>query len=120
MVVWLGGCTAFAAVAFAPFWVDRAIVWAMRTCRIYAFPEAIRLAVSLERDAAQWQTDTHKWTHPIIGRLYYPDTVGILHLKIGDTAVEWKPNWIERRIICNAARQVVRRDIHRHLNKTLP
>ena len=62
-------CTAgfFGAIATAPLWVDRAIVWVLRTFHVFLFPNAIRLAVSLERDTAEWTFRKDQAEHPKIG-----------------------------------------------------
>lgn len=99
-------CTAgfFGAIATAPLWVDRAIVWVLRTFHLFLFPNAIRLAVSLERDTAEWTYRKYQAEHPKIGTIWIGNCAYGINVKIiaGDETLEWKPNWIERRIIRDA------------------
>ena len=97
------------SIATMPLWLDRAIVAAMRRLHIFAFPNAIRLAVSLERDAAQWTFSRYEAKHPTIGTISYLTGPSGLHVEFPNGArveypgiqdmVRWDPNWIERRIL---------------------
>jgi hypothetical protein len=118
LVLWLGSCAAVGVACSLPFWIDRVIVWLMRTLCIFLFPEAIRLAVSLERDTGEWTFATYCIKHPKIGAVKYPDSISILNVEIGEMV--WHPNWIERRIIYNACRAAERRHVNQHLHRTLP
>jgi hypothetical protein len=110
---------AVGAIMMAPFWIDRAVVWVLRTFHIFLFPYAIRLAVSVERDTAEWKFGKYEAEHPRIGTIWIGNEAYGLKVKLGcDT--EWRPNWIERRIIWDAVDRALSRSIQRHLDKTLP
>jgi hypothetical protein len=98
--------------------LDYVAVWLMRTFNIYVFPEAIRIAVSLERNTSEWTFGRDGIEHPRIGELR---TGGRLYLLIDfRTGQRWDPNWIERRIILDAIEHVTARRAHEHLERTLP
>lgn len=113
-------CGGIVALATVPFWFDRAIVWVLRTFRIFAFPDAIRIAVSLERDTDEWEFTANYANHPQIGSISigYVGSVCV-HLDKQSTLI-WQPNFIERRIIYDAIQRVEQRRIHTHFAKVLP
>jgi hypothetical protein len=107
------------AVATILVHLDYVIVRLMRHFHIFLYPDAIKLAMSLESDPA-WQTYTaHSVVHPTIGRIEFHDCPSLLHLGINQH-IDWKPNWIERRIIADSAQVMVRRMIREHLDRILP
>jgi hypothetical protein len=98
--------------------LDYVAVWLMRTFNIYVFPEAIRIAVSLERNTNEWTFGSNGIEHPRIRELR---TGGRLYLLIDmRTGQRWDPNWIERRIILDAIEHVTARRAREHLERTLP
>jgi hypothetical protein len=109
----------FGGMATVPFWADHAAVWMLRTFHIFLFPDAIRLAVSLERDTAEWEFGNYEVRHPKIGTVWIGHDVLGIRVKI-DEVTEWRPNWIERRIIWQAVNLAINRRIHEHLHRTLP
>jgi hypothetical protein len=112
----------FLAIGFAPAWVDRSTVWAMRSLHVLAFPDAIRLAVSLERDVAEWRFSNRQAEHQQIGDVWIANGPFGTHVdvKLGNDKITWKPNFIERRIIYDAALHARARTIHAQLDKVLP
>jgi hypothetical protein len=121
LVIFLFGVSGFfAVIASVPWWLDRAIVGVLRTFRIFAYPNAIRLAVSLERDTAQWEVTSSYLTHPEIGSVKVGSVDSVcVHLD-DNSRIIWIPNWIERRIIHDAVKQAIHRRINCHLDRTLP
>lgn len=113
---------AIVCLGMSPFWLDRPIVWLMRTFNVLLYPDAIRLAVSLERDTAEWRFSKSQAAHQQIGTVWVGSSVFSVHLDItqGNDTIEWRPGWIERRIIYNAEKQARARTIHEHLDKVLP
>ena len=115
----------FFVIAFVtlPLWLDYLIVYVMRTCRIYLFPTAIRLALSLETQADEWMLDDDKLSHPHIGRVWLI-TSGRTLVRLPDTnqsrAQDWRPNWIEHRIIRNAANALIWQRRAEQLDRVLP
>jgi hypothetical protein len=109
-------------IVTAPFWADRLVVWVLRSHSIIAFPEAIRMAVSLERDTAEWRFTKHEAEHQQIGAAWIANGAGGIHVdvKLGNDTLEWKPNWIERRVIYDAAMLARARVIREQLDKVLP
>jgi len=85
---------------FLPMYWDHVVVWFLRTARIYAFPVAINIAMSIEHHPEQWNSDGYRLSHPIVGSIWTGNEAYGLHIEtpFGD----WKPNKIERRIIRNA------------------
>jgi hypothetical protein len=93
----------------------------MRAGQIYLFPEAIRLAVSLERDTAQWRFSQYGAEHPTLGNLRAHSAYIVqLTTKVGDDTIEWEPNFIERQIIWNALSATRTRLLRAKLDKVLP
>src|ERR1044072_1979155 len=82
------------ALIFLPLWLDRVIVFVMRTGRIYLFPTAIRLALSLETQEDEWQLDNDKLLHPSIGKVWLV-TSRSLQVQLPDTNQSrgqvWRP-----------------------------
>jgi hypothetical protein len=105
--------------ATATYWLDRVIVLVLRPG---AFPDASRLAVSLERDTNEWRFTDGSAEHQSIGTIRAPDSAWSLHmpLKLGNDAIDWRPGYIERRIIWNALMDARSRVIHAHLDRALP
>lgn len=116
LIFWAISCAALACLATSPYWLDRVIVFLLRTCRIYAFPSAIRVAMSLEQHPEQWKFSKYEASHPTIGSVSF--YVGAASLHLDFEGIEWRPNWIERRIIFNAVRLVQSRRIAEHINRT--
>jgi hypothetical protein len=91
-----------AAVCTVPLWLDRAAVVVLRCSGLgpALFPTAVGLAVSIVSHPEQWSSDKYHLTHPDIGSIWIGNGAYGLHL---ETAMgEWRPNFIERRIIRQA------------------
>jgi len=118
-ILWLG---VLAAMFSAPFWADRAIVALMRHCHIYAFPTAIRIALSLQRHPEQWSLKYGSLTHSTIGTLDWIAgrvEAAFITLTLPDRQA-WKPSWIERRILADAIEDWLRQRREAHLDRHLP
>ena len=89
----------------SPFWAGRVIVALTRKCRIYAYPTAIRIALSLQRSPEQWTLSYRSsLSHPAIGTLEWVGSrveARLVTLALPDRQTWW-PNWIERRILADA------------------
>jgi hypothetical protein len=111
----------FGALASGSFWFERVVVWALRTFHIFAFPNAIRIAVSLERDGAEWELGTSYLKHPKIGSIRMGSVHSVcVHLDGKQPSLIWEPNFIERRIIWDAVQAWMAHRIDAHLDRTLP
>jgi hypothetical protein len=121
-VLFMTGVGALVCLGMSPFWADRPIVWLMRTFNVFIYPEAIRLAVSLEGDTAGWRFTQRQAEHQQIGAIWIGNGVFGVHVdvKLGNDTIEWRPGWLERRIIHDAERQARARTIHEQLDKVLP
>jgi len=111
-----------AAIISTPFWADRAIVALMRNCRIYAYPTAIRIALSLQRSPEQWRLERRSLSHPAIGTLEWfgPGVEApFITLTLPDKQA-WKPSSIERRILADAIEDWLRQRREAHLDRHLP
>jgi hypothetical protein len=82
-----------------------------------AAERAVRLAISLERDADQWSFE-HKYEvrHPTIGAIDAEPGL----LAVSTLGLVWKPDWISRWIIHQAAMALYQRQIEAQLAKVLP
>ena len=113
-----------ALLVFAPFWLDRVVVFLMRTMRVYLFPIAIRIAYSLEREPEEWHLDVTELKHPTIGTIKFMNTAWDIRVDLPATnhmtGQRWKPSYIERRIICDAVNGLVRDRQMSLLDRTLP
>ena len=116
-VIWLASCGVIAALVTTPLWADRAIVAVMRNCRIYIYPTAIRIALSLQRSPEQWSLEHRGLKHPTIGTLEWIG--GSITLTLPDRQA-WKPSWIERRILAEAVEGWLRQRREAHLDPHLP
>jgi hypothetical protein len=94
-------------------------VWLMRKLRIYAYPTAIRIAVSLERDGEEWSFAGDEAKHPRIGTIRHFESRYSLTVWLDGGQIVWEPNAIERQIIRSAARATFRRHIETRLSKVL-
>ena len=105
-----------------PLWLDRLAVWFMREFNVYLYPDAIRLAISLQQNTDSWRFDEHWASHNTIGKIWIANGASYIRLKMpsGNDTIEWKPGWIERRIIYNAQKQACAKAIHQKLDKVLP
>jgi hypothetical protein len=109
------------ALATSTYWFERLIVWMLRTFHIFAFPNAIRIAVSLERDGGEWELGNSYIKHPKIGLVRIDGVHSVrLHLDDKQPALIWEPNFIERRIIWDAAQAWMAHRIDAHLSASLP
>jgi len=121
-MLWLLSCAVLAAIVTVPFWFDRAVVAMMRHCHIYAYPMAIRIALSLQQHLEQWTPDYRSLRHATIGTL---DWIGgkveapFITLTTPDKP-SWKPNWIERRIIADAVMDFLAVRRNAYLDQHLP
>jgi hypothetical protein len=91
-----------AAVCTAPFWLDRVAVVVLRCSGLgpALFPTAVGLAVLIVNHPEQWSSDKYYLRHPDIGSIWIRNGAYGLHV---ETAMgEWRPNFIERRIIRQA------------------
>jgi hypothetical protein len=91
-----------AAVCTVPLWLDRVAVFVLRCSGLgpALFPTAVGLAVSIITHPEQWSSDRYHLTHPDIGSIWIANATYGLHL---ETAIgEWRPNFIERRIVRQA------------------
>jgi hypothetical protein len=107
----------------SPLWADRLIVTIMRRGHIYLFPMAIRLALSMETQGDEWELDDTRLQHPSIGVVWLV-TDRLLQVQLKSTNqsknVTWRPNWIERRIIRDAAEGLIDRRRVAQLDRSLP
>jgi hypothetical protein len=110
------------AVGLTPFWLDRVAVWTMRTFHIPAFPHATRLAFSLERDTAEWRFTESQAEHQTIGSIRLAAGCHGLYVLVrsANDLLGWEPNFIEQRIIWDAATNARARVIRAQLEKVLP
>jgi hypothetical protein len=124
LVIWLAWSLIAIMVVTGPLWFDRAVVVMMRVCRIYAYPNAIRIAISLEHDAGEWHLDHHSLVHPKIGTLDWlsgrAEPLFITFRLPGDCRASYKPKWIERRILANAINAHLAMRLDAHLDRHLP
>jgi hypothetical protein len=91
-----------AAVGTGSFWLDRVAVVVLRCSGLgpALFPTAVGLAVLIVTHPEQWSSDKYHLRHPDIGSVWIRNGAYGLHV---ETAMgEWRPNWIERRIIRQA------------------
>lgn len=111
-----------AAIATTPFWLDRVIVYVMRTCRIYAYPLAIRIAYSLETQEDDWALKDDELSHSTIGKIVIRPSIIIMCLPDTNQSRDysWVPSWIEQRIIRNAANALIVRRRSMQLDRVLP
>src|SRR3954470_20852882 len=90
------------AVCTVPLWFDRAAVVVLRCSGLgpALFPTAVGIAVSIVTHPEQWSSDKYPRRHPDIGAIWIANGAygGHLETPIG----EWRPSFIERRIIRQA------------------
>lgn len=79
---------------------DRMIVTLMRGFNIRLYPTAIAIAMLIEKCPEQWTGSAHHLSHPDIGDIWTAN--GAYGLYVDMNFGRWKPNAIERRIICDA------------------
>jgi hypothetical protein len=118
-----GSVLALFGMLSAPDWADQVIVGVMRSCRIYAYPLAIRLALSLETQPDEWTLDDTTLSHPTIGKVWLINktTLRVVLIDTNQSRLQtWHPNWIERRIIRDAATGLIERRRLMQLNQALP
>jgi hypothetical protein len=121
-ILYMTAVGVFVCLGMSPFWVDRPIVWLMRQFNVFLYPDAIRLAVSLERDTSSWRFTQHQAENQQIGAIWISNGAFGVHvdIKLGNDTIEWRPGWIEQQIIYSAEKQARACVIHEHLDKVLP
>jgi hypothetical protein len=121
-IIWLTMCATIGGVATIPFWVDRVVVRLLPGWSRAAFPAAARVALSLERDTADWRFSDSGAQHQGIGEIraaYGPRSLHVL-VEFGTDRLDWEPNFLERRLLWNALRAARARLIHEQLAVALP
>jgi hypothetical protein len=79
---------------------DRVAVFLLRRLNLPLFPTAISMAMLIIQRPEQWSFDHYRMSHPDIGSIWIANGAYGLHV---ETAIgDWKPNFIERRIIREA------------------
>ena len=100
LIRWLAFCFLIPGVVAAIMNFDRIAVLALREIETPFFREAWAVAELIYRRSEPWQVDRYELTHPKVGRIsHFGYAVG---LSVSGPFGEWRPNFIERRIIWNA------------------
>lgn len=105
--------SAIATIVFAARNLDRLIVGIIRRANIPVFSVAVGIAMLIVEHPEQWSFDRHRMSHPDIGSIWIANEAYGLRL---ETAMgDWKPNFIERRIIREAVDWRIARFIRERL-----
>jgi hypothetical protein len=100
LVVWLALCSLVPCGMLIVMNLDRIVVFVLREIETPLFREAWTIADLICRYPEQWEVEGRALKHAKIGRVQHSS--GALGLSVSGPFGEWRPNFIERRIIWDA------------------
>jgi hypothetical protein len=96
---------------------DRIIVAVLRRTGLPVYPLAVSIAVLIFEHPEQWSGTEHTMSHPKVGSIWISN--GVSFTRIKSEFGEWKPNWIERRIIRDAVDWRIRGYIRNRITEAM-